>query len=92
MTALIDSGTAKNLKNAYTQAVWARPDLRSTLLQTHVAETEAQRSQKNKDKVAAAKKAGSSVVGSPGKTNPASAKKNMSTREAIKAAIDEHSS
>lgn len=85
MAALIDGGVAKDLDDAYEQAVWARPELRSTLL----AAQDEQRRSADTAKIQAARKAGSSVVGSPGRAASAPPNKNMSTRDAIKAAIAE---
>lgn len=85
MAALLQGGVAKDLEDAYEQAVWARPELRSTLL----AEQDEQRKASDTAKAQAARKAGSSVAGSPGKAASAPANKNLSTRDAIKAAMAE---
>jgi hypothetical protein len=62
MASLIESGAAPDLESAYQMAVQANPALRSTL--PAPAAQDAQRS----DKVAAARRAGVSVEGSPGVT------------------------
>lgn len=67
MAALLQGGVAKDLQDAYDQAVWARPELRSTLLQSQQAEAEAKRKEAARAQVEAARKAGSSVSGAPGK-------------------------
>lgn len=85
MAALLSGGVAKDLQDAYDQAVWARPELRSTLLQSQQAEAEAQRKVEAKAKYDAARKAGSSVSGAPGKIADAKADANLSLRDQIRA-------
>jgi len=64
MAALLRGGAAKDLEDAYDQAVHANPHTRSTLLQqTNVDE---QRVAEKKAKAEAAKRAGSSLRGAPG--------------------------
>lgn len=84
MAALLSGGRAKDLQEAYDMAVWARPDIRSTLLQAQVAEAEAKKRQEAQAKVAAARKAGSSVVGSPGVT-PSALPADRSLRDELRA-------
>lgn len=68
MAALIEAGTASDLSDAYDQAVWANPTLRSTL-QAHPAPSpapsEAQRESPS-SKVAAARRASVSVARTSG--------------------------
>jgi hypothetical protein len=66
MAALLQAGQAKDLQDAYDQAVWARPDIRSTLLTEQQKAAEAQRAAEMKAKADAARRAAGSVVGSPG--------------------------
>lgn len=66
MAALLQNGLAKDLQDAYDQAVYARPDIRSTLLEKQSADLAAKRIAETKAKAEAAKRAGSSVKGSPG--------------------------
>lgn len=61
MHALLAGGRAKDLKEAYELSIWANPEIRSTLLAKQQAEAE----EKRKVEIAAKKKAGSSVSGSP---------------------------
>lgn len=91
MTALLNAGAAKDLDDAYNQAIWAHPELRETLLPEQVNALAAKQKQANAAKVQNAKKAGSSIAGSPGRNAPAAPKidKNASTRDIIKASIDE---
>jgi len=91
MSALIQSGIATGntpselLDNAYQQAVWANPELRSTLLAAQQAEQEAKRAAEAKAKADAARKAAGSIVGSPGATAPANQVPNRSLREELTA-------
>lgn len=84
MAALLSAGRAKDLQDAYDMAVWARPDIRSTLLAAQTAEAEAKRRQEANAKVTAARKAGSSVVGSPGIT-PSATSPDRSLRDELRA-------
>lgn len=66
MAALLRGGIAKDLQDAYEQAVYANPHTRSTLLEANVKSVEEQRVADKKAKAEAAKKAGSSIRGAPG--------------------------
>jgi hypothetical protein len=66
MAALLQAGQAKDLQDAYDQAVWARPDIRSSLLAEQQRSTEEKRAAEMKAKADAARRAGGSVIGSPG--------------------------
>lgn len=66
MAALLRGGVATDLKDAYDQAVYARPDIRSTLLAQQHADSEAKRLADIKAKTQAARNASSSVTGAPG--------------------------
>jgi len=66
MAALLSNNLAKSMQDAYDQAVYARPDIRSTLLEKQTADLAAKRIADTKAKAEAAKRAGSSVKGSPG--------------------------
>lgn len=75
MKALIEGGVVQGsgrqlLENAYNEAIWSRPEIRSTLL----ADQEKKRAEENAAKVAEAKKAAGSLTGAPagGKSLPAS--------------------
>jgi len=66
MAALLQAGRAKDLADAYDKAVYANPQTRASLLtQAQQAEQE-KRVAEQTAKAAAARKAGSSVKGSPG--------------------------
>jgi len=71
IAALLESGTATDLKDAYDRAVWADPTLRSTLVAQPPANGQAadqgqRQSQPAADRNAAARRAAVSVTGSPG--------------------------
>lgn len=68
MAALIQSGKAKDLKDAYQMAIWSDPSIRATL----EAEAKAQADQKRKAEMAAKKKASASVAGSASAASPSS--------------------
>lgn len=57
MGALMQSGAAGTLEEAYDQAVWARPDLREQLLESQKREAAQQEEQRRKEKAQKAKKA-----------------------------------
>jgi len=86
MTALITSGQAKDLKEAYDMACYANPTIRSTLEAKKAAEQQAKR----KQEIDAKKRAASSVTGSPATpsnskvTNPKS-----SVEDDLRAVMDE---
>lgn len=66
MASLLKSGLAKDLQDAYDQAIYANPHTRSTLLQAQTQSADEKRVAEKKAKAEAAKKAGSSIKGSPG--------------------------
>ena len=66
MAALLKSGIAGDLQEAYDQAVYANPHTRSTLLQQQSSSVEEKRVADKKAKADAAKRAGSSIKGAPG--------------------------
>jgi len=86
MADLIESGKAENLEDAYASAVWANPDTRKILLQR---EAQARISGKTARAVAA-RRASSSISGSPAVQGAAMGGRNLSLRDTIEAAIDEH--
>lgn len=89
MSALIASGAAKDLQDAYDQAVWARPDTRATLLAQQRAEEEQKRTSEARAKAEAARKRAVSVTGGPGNTAAASTPASRgSVREDLMAALE----
>jgi len=89
MADLIESGRAKTLEDAYSAAVWANQDTRKILLQREAQSRAATKT----NRAIAARKASSSVSGAPAAAGAAQAAPgNMSLRESIEAAFEEHSS
>lgn len=82
MAVLLQSGKAKDLKEAYEMACWMRPDIRSLLQVPQVSK------QADVEKVERAKRAGASVTGSPAETGSAY-KSNGSIEDDIRAAMAE---
>lgn len=92
MAALISGGLAKDLKDAYDQSVWARPDLRATLQAQQRAREEQKRRDEAKQKAEAAKRKTVSITGGPGNTAASAAPGSRgSVREDLLAAMDAHS-
>lgn len=87
MAALLRDGLAKDLQDAYDQAVWARPDLRATLLAQQRAEEEQKRSAEAKRKAEEAKRKSISITGGPGNTAAAAAPGGRSIRDELEAAM-----
>lgn len=85
MAALLRGGVVDNLKDAYDQAVYARPDIRSTLLAQQHADAETKRRAEIKTKTQAARHASSSVTGSPGMAVPNKGAPDRSLREELQA-------
>lgn len=84
MAALLDSGAAQGMQEAYDMACRAHPTISSTIIDAELQQREAKR----KEELSAKKKAAASVTGSSGKkSNPSSQPK--STREALESAWDE---
>lgn len=84
MSSLLGSGQAKNYQDAYDQALWLIPEIRPALIAAQTAPVQAQRTQD----IAAKKKAGSSVSGSPGISVPNSGNTNRTLREELEANLN----
>jgi len=85
MGYLIQNGLAQDLEDAYNQAIWSDPTLRSTLLNR---ETEAQATKRVAEvaaRAAAARNAGSSVTGSAGAVGPKTTLPERSLRDELMA-------
>lgn len=92
MAALLKSGLAKDLPDAYERATYANPHTRSTLLQAQTTGAEEKRVAEKRAKAEAAKKAGSSLRGSPGIAATKNGKITQSTlRGELEAAFATHS-
>lgn len=93
MAALIQTGAAKDLPDAYQQATWADPEIRPLLLKQQAEAQAAQTAEAARAKAAQARRASGSVTGSPapgasparGSQNP-----NASLRDDLTAAFAEH--
>lgn len=83
MGALITSGQAKDLQDAYEQACWANPSIRSELLKAQSA----QEAEKKKAEMAKKKNAAASVMGSPDGSSPATITVKKSIRDNLKEAM-----
>lgn len=88
MGAFLQSGVAKNLEEAYEMAVWGRPDIRSTLLESQMTEREAQKATEIKQRAEAARRASPSVRGGPGITVPNGGTTGKSVRELLEDAFE----
>lgn len=85
MTVLLANGVAQNLQEAYDQATWSRPDIRSLLSQRERGAV-----QKQADKQAQAQRArarGVSVRGSVGGSAAPTPAKDRTVREELQAAF-----
>ena len=65
MSALLRAGAAKDIADAYQQATWADPDVRSALLRQAETSRQATASDAARAKAAQARHASGSVIGSP---------------------------
>lgn len=66
MAALMQNNQAKDLQDAYDQAIWAHPEIRPLLLERQQQELAAKRAEENRTRVESARRAGSSLAGGPG--------------------------
>lgn len=65
MASLMRDGNAADLQSAYDQAVWAHPEVRQKLEASRKAAADRESGKTRRKKAAAAKKAGSSISGTP---------------------------
>lgn len=92
MAALLSGGAAKDLADAYDQAVYANPQTRASLLTQATQSEQEKRVADQKAKAEAAKKAGSSIKGSPGMAATRDPKvQSADLNSAIRSAFAEHS-
>jgi hypothetical protein len=84
MGSLLTNGHAKDLQDAYEQAVWARPDLRQTVLAAQQQTAQQAQATQAQARAEAARKAAGSVAGSPGTSVPVKAP-DRSLREELRA-------
>lgn len=91
MRALLNGGIAKDLQDAYDQAVYANPQTRSTLLDQQKSASTEQRVAEQKARAEAARKAGSSIKGAPGIAATRNGQiKGLDLRSTLKQAFAEH--
>jgi hypothetical protein len=83
MGALMKSGQAKNLQDAYEQACWANPSIRANLLKAQQAEEAAKRKAEMEKK----KKAAASIQGSPDGSSPPQKTVKRSIEEEVREAM-----
>lgn len=87
MGILLENGIATDMEDAYQRAVYADPEIRSTLLQTQPG----QRITEQNAKTARAKSAAVSVTGSPGGSRPLNGSGSVgSIEDDLRAAMREH--
>lgn len=85
MGALMSSGRAKDLQEAYEMACWANPSIR----QANLAAQEAAEKAKRKEEMEAKRKASSSVAGSPSGASPSAGEKTqLSLRDQIRQSLE----
>jgi hypothetical protein len=88
MGILLENGIASDMDDAYNRAVYADPDIRSTLLATAQP---GQRQSEATARTARAKNAAVSVTGAPGSSRPLNGSKSLgSIEDDLRAAIAEH--
>lgn len=84
MAALLEKDLATDLQDAYDKAIWARPDLRQSVLAAQQQTAEQARVTQAQARAAAAKQAAVSVAGTPGVSVPVGAP-DRSLREELRA-------
>jgi hypothetical protein len=79
MGALMEAGAAKDMDEAYQMAIWAHPDLRSTLVEAQTRAAEEKRNAELKALSDRSKNAAVSVTGAPGSSRPLNGSSNPSS-------------
>lgn len=79
MAALLMAGQAKDLQEAYDKACWARPEIRSSLVNKQIA----QETEKRKKEAEQAQRAGVSITGAPSTGSGSPSLGDMSLRESL---------
>lgn len=90
--ALLESGQASTLADAYEAACWADPEIRPLMVQQHQAATQAKvPSQAERERAARAAQAAGSVTGAPGAAmRPAQGASSGSVLDDLRAAYEQH--
>ena len=92
MGVLLENGLANDLEDAYQQAVYADPEIRSGLLAAQTAAASGQRLTELNAKTERARSAAVSVVGGPGSSRPLNGTGSVgSIEDDLRAAMREHS-
>lgn len=92
MGSLLETGEAEDLEDAYSQAVYAKPDIRSSLVAQQTQAANDQRVTAVRATAEAAKRAGGSVSGGPGSARALNGSgADIPLEETIRAAIRESS-
>lgn len=90
MGALMESGEAKDLEDAYQQAAWSHPEIRSSLVEAQSRAAEEKRVAEQKALTGRAKNAAVSVTGAPGSSRPLNgASSHGSIEDDVRAAYSE---
>jgi hypothetical protein len=88
MAALISSGQAKDLQDAYDKATWANPEIRATLINQQRTNAAVNGANKNRQIVNQARSAAKAVTGAPSGRQPTNQQADpKSVRDAIRAAV-----
>lgn len=90
MGALFDAGVSKDLGELYQRAIWADPELRSTLVAAETKAAEEKRKAEQVALTARSKNAAVSVTGAPGSSRPLNgAQSHGSIEDDVRAAMSE---
>lgn len=90
MGTLLETGEAKDMEDAYQQAIWSHPEIRSSLMASQTKAAEDQRTADLKAKADAARAAAVSVKGAPGGSRPLNgAQSHGSIADDLRAAVAE---
>lgn len=92
MGVLLESGEAKDMEDAYQQAIHARPEIRSSLIAAQTQADNGKRLTELNAKTERAKSAAVSVTGAPGSSRPLNGTGSLgSIEDDLRAAMREHS-
>lgn len=92
MGVLLENGIASDLEDAYQRAVYAEPDIRSSLIASNTQAEQDKRNSEARAKAEAARRAGGSVYGGPGSAKPLNGSGvDIPIEETIRSAIREAS-
>lgn len=91
MGALMEAGVTQDIEDAYQRAIWADPELRSTLVEAQSRAAEEKRIAEQKALSERSKSAAVSVTGAPGSSRPLNGSYNpdSSVEDDVRAAVQE---